>query len=293
MQTANFSIGATGSAQSIAVTGIGLPTITDAVVLDAWTQAAPGYTGPPLIELNGAGSGQDGFLIASTAGGSMVRGFVINRFGGDGLHVEANDTIIVGNYIGTDASGTAAAGNAFWGVHLLSDFNRLGGTGTGEGNVIAGNLADGVFVDGSTGNVILGNYIGLDAAGTTAIGNDGSGIWLSGASGTTIGGTVPGARNVISGNLVDGITGIGSSGNLIQGNYVGTDVTGSLAIGNGEDGVYLQDGSNNTVGGTAAAARNVLSAQQLVRPHLLRDRVGQRRAGQLHRHQRRRHRPAR
>ena len=259
LQTADFSIGG-GGFQSIAIAG-GMPAlvINDAVVLDAWTQAAPGYTGPPLIELNGAGSGQDGFLIASTASGSMVRGFVINRFGGDGLHVEANDTIIVGNYIGTDASGTAAAGNAFWGVHLLSDFNRLGGTGTGEGNVIAGNLADGVFVDGSTGNLILGNYIGLDAAGTTAIGNDGSGIWMSGASGNTIGGTVLGARNVISGNVVDGITGIGSSGNLIQGNYVGTDVTGSLAIGNGEDGVYLQDGSNNTVGGTTAAARNVIS----------------------------------
>ncbi len=259
LQTADFSIGG-GGFQSIAIAG-GMPAlvINDAVVLDAWTQAAPGYTGPPLIELNGAGSGQDGFLIASTASGSMVRGFVINRFGGDGLHVEANDTIIVGNYIGTDASGTAAAGNAFWGVHLLSDFNRLGGTGTGEGNVIAGNLADGVFVDGSTGNLILGNYIGLDAAGTTAIGNDGSGIWMSGASGNTIGGTVLGARNVISGNVVDGITGIGSSDNLIQGNYVGTDVTGSLAIGNGEDGVYLQDGSNNTVGGTTAAARNVIS----------------------------------
>jgi parallel beta-helix repeat protein len=324
-QTANFSIGATGSAQSIAVTGAGLPAIIDTVVLDAWTQAAPGYTGPPLIELNGAGAGpsQDGFLIAPTAGGSMVRGFIINRFGGDGLHVEANDTIIVGNYIGTDASGGAAAGNSSWGVHLLSDFNRVGGTGAGERNVIAGNLNDGVFVDGSTGNAILGNHIGINAAGTAALGNAGngveisgggtsnnvggttvaarnvisgnslagiwlegagttgnvllgnyigldaagttatpnaeSGVWMSGASGNTIGGTAPGARNVISGNLVDGITGIGSSGNLIQGNYVGTDVTGTLAIGNREDGVYLQDGSNNTVGGTSAAARNVLS----------------------------------
>ena len=303
-----------------------LPSITDAVVIDGSSE--PDFAGTPVIELNGAGAGAgtgtDGLLIAATADGSIVRGFVINRFDGDGLHVEGDNTIIVGNYIGTDASGgSTVAGNSGYGIHLRSDFNRVGGTGTGEHNVISANLNDGVFVDGSsgnvivgnhigtnaagtaplgnaghgveisggatnntvggtvanarniisgntlagiwldgastTGNVVLGNYVGLDAAGTIAIGNDQSGIWMSGASGNTIGGIAPGARNVISGNLVDGITGIGSSDNLIQSNYVGTDASGSFAIGNGEDGVYLQDGSNNTVGGTTAAARNVLS----------------------------------
>jgi hypothetical protein len=260
-QTANFSIAGAG-VQTIDVTGAALPTIIDKVTLDAWTQGASGYTGPPLIELNGAGAGAgaDGFLLAPTAGGSMVRGFVINRFSGDGVHVEADNTIISGNYIGTDATGAAAAGNASWGVHLLSSFNRVGGTGTGERNVISGNALDGIRIDApGTGNVIIGNHVGVDVAGANAIANGGSGVWLNGSSGNTIGGASNAARNVISGNTVDGITGIGSSSNLIQGNYIGTNAAGTLALGNGEDGVYLEDGSSNTVGGTVAAARNVIS----------------------------------
>ena len=94
----------------------------------------------------------------------MVRGFVINRFDGDGLHVEGDNTIIVGNYIGLDAlGGGAVAGNGAYGIHLLSDFNRVGGTGTGERNVISGNGIDGIAIQGASDNVVLRNYIGTNA----------------------------------------------------------------------------------------------------------------------------------
>ncbi|MGH7341923.1 MAG: beta strand repeat-containing protein, partial [Candidatus Rokuibacteriota bacterium] len=164
-QTSNFSIGGisgVGVLQSIAVTGAALPIITDEVTLDAWTQGASGYTGPPLIELNGAGAGAgaDGFLIAATSNSAIIRGFVINGFEGDGIHVEGNNTIIAGNYIGTDASGgNTVAGNDGYGVYLLSSFNRVGGAGTGEGNVVARNGLDGVVVESGTGNRLLRNSI--------------------------------------------------------------------------------------------------------------------------------------
>ena len=177
---------------NVGSTGLGaLPTISDAVILDGTTQ--PGFGGVPIIELNGAAvtALEDGFQIATTASGSTVRGFVINLFSGDGLHVEASNTIIVGNYIGTNASGSAAAGNNSYGIHLLSNSNTVGGTTAADRNVVSGNGIDGIFVDTASSNVIQGNYIGTNATGTTGIGNAEDGIWLNNASNNTIGGATP------------------------------------------------------------------------------------------------------
>ncbi len=257
-QFTNFAIGPEGSQHTIAITGAALPIITDKATLDAWTQGPSGYTGSPLIELNGAGAGsfQDGFLIAATSNGSMVRGFVINGFDGDGLHVEGSNTTIVGNYIGTDFSGGGTvAGNNGFGVHLYqSDFNRVGGTGIGEGNVISRNRIDGVAVQDGNGNWILSNYIGTDAAGAVALGNQEDGIWLDGATDTTI------AGNLISGNWWSGIAlSGGGSDNLIQGNFIGTRAGGAGALGNTNDGIRIFDGSNTTIGGTLGGEGNVIA----------------------------------
>ena len=132
-----------------------------------------------LIAYNGAsGAGWDGIAIMAGAGHRVIAN-TIHSNSGDGLHVEGSDTIIAGNYIGTNASGAAGLGNAAYGVHLASDFNRVGGTG-GEGNVIASSGIDGIFVDASNGNVIQGNYIGTNAAGAAGLGNVEDGIWGSG-----------------------------------------------------------------------------------------------------------------
>lgn len=234
--------------------------------------------------------------------------------------------VIQNNYIGTDASGTAAVGNSI-GASIQDDANTLrdnlisgnsGGTGHGVlvsgpagGSVIAGNIiglavggttalpndGDGISIQGSpgvliggvtatdrnvisgnagvgieiafataTGNVISGNYIGTNVAGTAKLAN-GSGVQIrDGATGNTIGGTVSGARNIISGNAGAGIeiTGSGTTGNRVQGNYIGTDVTGTLALSNGA-GITIEAGANgNTIGGNVKGVQNVLTAGGLL-----------------------------
>jgi hypothetical protein len=109
----------------------------------------------------------------------------------------------------------------------------------------------------SRGNAVQGNHIGTDVAGTTALGNF-IGVYLYGASGNTIGGTVTGAGNLISGNYSVGVWVTGAN-NQVQGDYIGTDASGTQALANGDDGVFIY-GPNNTVGGTTAAARNIISA---------------------------------
>lgn len=103
--------------------------------------------------------------------------------------------------------------------------------------------------------MIQGNYIGTDATGTQAVGNGGDGV--SAGSNTTIGGMAAGAGNVISDNAGNGVT-LTGNGNLVLGNLIGTDRTGTQALGNGSNGVSIT-GSNNTIGGTAAGAGNVIA----------------------------------
>jgi hypothetical protein len=181
-----------------------LPAITQPMVIDGMSQ--PGYTGSPLIELDGAGagSGADGLLIA--AGGSVVRGLVINRFSLYGIELRSNGgNVIQGNYIGTDVTGTIALGNGM-GVGITSSNNMIGGTAAGAGNVISGNLGDGVFIaDGSSGNWVQGNSIGTDASGTVNLGNANNGVRLLDAFGNTVGGTTDGAGNRIAFNSNDGV----------------------------------------------------------------------------------------
>ncbi|MBM4091814.1 MAG: hypothetical protein FJ276_20660, partial [Planctomycetes bacterium] len=206
----------------------------------------------------------------TTIGGTMPgAGNVISgndsygvRIIGDG----ASGNQVLGNVIGTDASGTADLGNTLDGVVIWAPAsnNTIGGTVPGARNIISGNDSYGVriFGDGASNNQVLGNLIGTDAGGTADLGNklDGVVIWAP-ASNNTIGGTAPGARNVISGNDSYGVRifGAGASGNQVLGNYIGTDLTGNVDLGNASMGVLISGASDNTIGGTDAAARNVIS----------------------------------
>ncbi len=248
-----------------------LPTITDPVIIDGYTQpgASPNTNPPGLginavlkIELDGsnAGPGADGLTV--TAGSSTVRGLVINRFDDNGIRLEeSGGNTIEGNFIGTDVTGTGALGNFRAGVSIgdgASD-NTIGGTTPEARNDISGNDGDGVRIEfgGGTGNLVQGNFIGIDVTGASPLGNDGAGIRIA-ASPNTIGGTMAGAGNVISGNLAGVFTDIGAGGDLVQGNFIGTDVTGTAPLGNSLFGLIM--GNNNTIGGTTAGARNVISA---------------------------------
>jgi hypothetical protein len=126
-----------------------------------------------------------------------------------------------------------------------------------------------IELDGSTGNLIEGDFLGTDATGTHVFAPNSSsggtldGIYLKSSSGNTIGGTAAADRNLISGNGYNGIE-IPlylDTGNLIEGNLIGTGITGTKALGNKISGIdmYGGTGSNSTVGGTAAGAGNVIS----------------------------------
>ncbi len=241
-----------------------LPAIVNPVLIDGFSQ--PGYAGTPLIEIDGSqAGGGDGLL--TTGADVTVRGLDVAGFSaGAGFHLTgtgATGDWVYANFVGTDPTGTHAEPNDE-GVEIdagASD-NRVGTGGDGanlaaERNLISGNLLDGVWMagPGTDGNVLAGNLIGTDLKGSSDLANGAQGVELdSGVEQTTIGGTAAVAGNVISGNDGDGIWiyGDGASKNVIRGNRIGTDVTGTVGLGNGFWGVEIQEGAANTVGGPNA-----------------------------------------
>ena len=193
---------------------------------------------------------------------SGVRGVLIRN---ENVGDDAAFNVVEGNDIGTDVTGTIALGNAGYGIELTGGVhdNTIGGTTAGAGNLIAGNTNNGIYISGSSANVIAGNVIGTNAAGTAALANNGAGISIDGGStNNTVGGTTASARNIISGNTLSGvdITGSGTTGNVVEGNYIGTNAAGTAALGNGGSGIGVDTGaSGTTIGGTTAGAGNVIS----------------------------------
>ena len=177
-----------------------------------------------------------------------------------------SNNVVEGNFVGLNAAGTAALPNSLFGIYVLggAQNNFIGGTQSGAGNVISGNASEGVYIAnaGTGNNFVMGNRIGTDPTGTSAIsdGFTGVGIW-DGATNNQIGGTAPGAGNLISGSD-NGVTmgDPGTGGNVVQGNLIGTTPNGLSALGNGNSGVYIRNSSSsNLVGGSTAAARNIIS----------------------------------
>lgn len=180
-----------------------------------------------------------------------------NTINGIDIGPGVTGTVVEGNYIGTDASGSSALGNQV-GVFINDAPDNTIGGASGAGNVISGNTEGVTMVGaGATGNQVLGNYIGTNAAGDAAVPNDVGVILFS--PGNAVGGTSGGAGNLISGNAGSGIDiGPGTAGIVVQGNLIGTDATGSSALAN-DIGVFVNDAPNNVIGGNTAAARNVIS----------------------------------
>jgi len=230
------------------------------------------YIGTDLLGVTDLGNGDNGISIVdaatNTIGGTTAgERNVISGNESNGILVTGNSAsgnIIQGNYIGTDSSGSVALGNAIKGVRVDDAPDTLiGGTTTGMGNLISGNLEDGVYLfnSGATGNLVQGNLVGTNAAGTGDLGNKLAGVTLDKAPNNIIGGTTAAARNLISGNDDVGVCIIsaGASENLVQGNYIGTDVTGAANLGNAGQGVLIRTAANNTIGGTATGAGNLIS----------------------------------
>ena len=123
--------------------------------------------------------------------------------------------------------------------------NFIGYAASGDNNVISGNGTWGVYITdaGTNDNTVANDFIGTDVAGKCPVPNNDNGVDIVfGAQGNTIGGTTAAARNVISGNLHEGVL-IGFAGtanNVVEGNFIGTDVTGKAFLRNQQlDGVYV------------------------------------------------------
>ena len=207
----------------------------------------------------------EGVDIASGASGNTIGGTAsaANLISGNqnaGVDIEATSTsnVVAGNQIGTDITGTAAVANTM-GVFVAGTDNTIGGTAAGLGNLISGNDFGVQFENPSRGNIVAGNLIGTDITGKLAVPNE-FGVFFAQIGGDTIGGTIAAARNLISGNG-DGVWlgRFGSTGIVVEGNLIGTDITGTLALPN-NIGVLINLGAHdNTIGSMTSGAGNVIS----------------------------------
>lgn len=256
-----------------------LPQITDSLEIDGYTQpgAKPnsqviGSDAVILIQLEGTQNSPDGLTI--NAPNCTIRGLALTNFiqsnpffvnggvaiaarGGSGNKIE-------GCFIGINADGTTARPNGR-GVDIATSGTLVGGTSPAKRNVVSGNAILGLLVT-VDGTLIAGNYIGTDATGTQAVPNP-AGIQVAGPPHTTslVGGTAPGAANLISGNQIG--VGLGAAPNgliagvadgvIVQGNLIGTAANGVEALGNGQ-GIVI-NGSHNLIGGSTASAGNVVA----------------------------------
>jgi fibronectin-binding autotransporter adhesin len=224
---------------------------------DGTTSVANGYG---IQVANGAQStriGTNGDGVDDAAEGNLISGNQINGILVDGP--TTTGTVIAGNRIGTNAAGDAAIGNAQHGIQINSGFNRVGTNADGvsddlERNIISGNSSGVVMVGVSAhNNDVMGNFIGTDVTGTAAIPNISGVGFNAGALNNRVGGILAAQRNVISGNGIPGVFGVGiladgagTTGNLITNNAIGTDLTGTLDLGNATRGIEIANGAANT-----------------------------------------------
>jgi titin len=225
-----------------------LPTINDSTTIDGSTE--PGFAGTPVIELNGsnAGGGAVGLQMTNFC---TVRGLAIGDFSAQGIVLNGASNIVAGNYIGTDITGTNRLANGNVGIWVQGSGNLVGGTNASDPNVISGNSSHGVYISNAGGNVVEGNLIGITPSGTGALGNGNDGVFVYGTGGNLIGGTNTAACNVISGNGGDGVSlyGATATGNVIQGNYIGLNLSGGGSVSNMNNGILLNGAVSNTIGG--------------------------------------------
>ncbi|HSG27131.1 MAG TPA: hypothetical protein VLA34_01535, partial [Candidatus Krumholzibacterium sp.] len=183
------------------------------------------------------------------------------------IYIGGDGNTVQGNLIGTDATGAFALGNSEGGIRIEGTGNTVGGVTAAERNVISANGIGssnhryGIEIKSpGSGNMVKGNYIGTDITGTVGMGNY-NGIALDASPGNIVGGSETGAGNVISGGqrVGLGIWWSGASGNIIKGNLIGTDATGTQPLGNLEEAIRIYGAPDNTIGGTEPGAGNVLA----------------------------------
>jgi trimeric autotransporter adhesin len=242
-----------------------LPGVTERVKIDGYTQkgarentSATGSNARLRVELTDTSFLSTGLRLA--AGRSTVRGLVISGFD-TGLELDGGGSNkVLGNFIGTDPTGTQASGNNT-GISISeSSGNQIGGTAPAARNVVSANDTTGISIFGLTGapandNRILGNLIGTTSAGSGDLGNgfgdnNGNGIRINGQDGTTlnniVGGTEPASGNVIAHSTYIGVNILEGTGNSVLGNSIYG--SGSQGINTDGEGVAPNDDDDPDVG---------------------------------------------
>lgn len=274
-------IGGTGAAQRNVISGN-----DDSGIVIRGIAAVSNRVEGNFIGLNATG----GNVIPNSAHGIAIEGAVSTLIGGEavgagnvisgntrtGILIDiapvgvrdspfAENTRVLGNVIGLDPAGNVDRGNVDDGILVGSAVGTvIGGAAPGARNVISGNNNDGIELRGGEGSVIQGNIIGLDGSGTAARANSRHGVAVHGGQGPRIGGTAPGSGNVISGNTQQGVyfhttfSAIASP-SFVEGNRIGTDVSGTLDLGNVGDGIRVEFFSDVRIGGSASGAGNLIS----------------------------------
>ena len=236
-----------------------LPQLQQAVTIDGTTQ--PG-SGAVRVVLDGSAvSSSSAAGLAATAR-VTIRGLAIGHFKGSGVNLDefcpvpffcvgSDDSTIESNYIGTDAGGNVAKPNGT-GVLVITTGNTI------RNNVISGNGSGGGIRLTGVANFVQGNRVGTNAAGTSALPNTTSpagGAVTATSPDNVIGGTKAANRNLISGNSGHGVL-IDIGRTSVQGNFIGTDITGTHAIPNGGDGIHLT-GGQQTISGQPSAPQRI------------------------------------
>ena len=230
-----------------------LPTITEAVTIDGYTQPgsspntlAKGTNAKILIELDSTNA----IGLEIEASNTTVRGLVINNSRGSGVSIDSGTgNRLEGNFLGTDASGTLDRGSFAFGAQIDGGrANTIGGTSPSQRNLISGNGAEGIEIssNSSGGNKVLGNLIGTQKDGISPLGNSDEGVYVD-APNNTIGGTDLGEANVIAFNGRQGVFVEFIEGNILN---TGNRILANSIFSNGMLGIDLEGGTENAAGAT-------------------------------------------
>jgi hypothetical protein len=225
-----------------------LPPITDPVTIDGYTQAGsqPAKGGGPAFMGVTIDASSIDFGLEIHASDSRVQGLSIVGTSGTTLAIVGDNNVVQGNHLGTDAAGSLLA-SGLQGTTVEGTGNVIGGASPEHRNVIAGYYA--VVISAGGENRIEGNFIGIDASGSPGFG-EAHGIQIDLSD-----------DNQVIGNVIsDYFVGMEVWGdrNVIQGNRIGTDPEGLVAIPNSL-GVNIEGGDDNLIGGTADGEGNLIS----------------------------------
>lgn len=260
--TIAFNIPGSG-VHTITTGDMNLPEVTDPVTIDGYTQPGAsantltvGNDAAILVRIDGTQVGSSPLLpsngLTVSAGDSTIRGLAVTGFSAGIFITEAGNNTIVGNFIGFSSDELLYGGNAN-GVEITSPNNTIGGVSPADRNIFAGNDTGLTIRAGSDGNLTQGNYFGTDPSGTSEMAN-GIGIFVDGNA-NQIGGVGPGEGNLIAGGYF-GVDLFGSATmNRVEGNSIGTDITGTEHFAAYAANVMVQ-GSQNTIGGLEPGAGN-------------------------------------